>query len=52
MEVKWFLLLGFSFFVFLARHLELYFLSGEYSLHISAGLDVSNSDVNRLLKKV
>ncbi|KAI1240982.1 hypothetical protein IHE44_0009438 [Lamprotornis superbus] len=36
----------------LARHLELYFLSGEYSLHISAGLDVSNSDVNRLLKKV
>ncbi|NXD22821.1 BROMI protein, partial [Spelaeornis formosus] len=36
----------------LARHLELYFLSGEYSLHISSGLDVSNSDVNRLLKKV
>ncbi|NXC08592.1 BROMI protein, partial [Orthonyx spaldingii] len=36
----------------LARHLELYFLSGEYSLHISAGLDVSNSDVNRLLKKI
>ncbi|NXY22701.1 BROMI protein, partial [Atrichornis clamosus] len=36
----------------LARHLELYFLSGEYSLHISAGLDVSNTDVNRLLKKV
>uniref|UniRef100_A0A8C5T021 Protein broad-minded n=1 Tax=Malurus cyaneus samueli TaxID=2593467 RepID=A0A8C5T021_9PASS len=36
----------------LARHLELYFLSGEYSLHISAGLDVSNSDVTRLLKKV
>ncbi|XP_068866996.1 protein broad-minded isoform X6 [Aphelocoma coerulescens] len=36
----------------LARHLELYFLSGGYSLHISAGLDVSNSDVNRLLKKV
>uniref|UniRef100_A0A8C3TNW0 Protein broad-minded n=1 Tax=Catharus ustulatus TaxID=91951 RepID=A0A8C3TNW0_CATUS len=36
----------------LARHLELCFLSGEYSLHISAGLDVSNSDVNRLLKKV
>uniref|UniRef100_A0A8C3R849 Protein broad-minded n=1 Tax=Cyanoderma ruficeps TaxID=181631 RepID=A0A8C3R849_9PASS len=36
----------------LARHLELYFLSGEYSLRISAGLDVSNSDVNRLLKKV
>uniref|UniRef100_A0A8D2NCY6 Protein broad-minded n=1 Tax=Zonotrichia albicollis TaxID=44394 RepID=A0A8D2NCY6_ZONAL len=36
----------------LARHLELYFLSEENSLHISAGLDVSNSDVNRLLKKV
>ncbi|XP_053830150.1 protein broad-minded isoform X4 [Vidua macroura] len=36
----------------LATHLELYFLSGEYSLHISAGLDVSNADVNRLLKKV
>ncbi|XP_050828732.1 protein broad-minded isoform X3 [Serinus canaria] len=36
----------------LAQHLELYFLSEEYSLHISAGLDVSNSDVNRLLKKV
>jgi len=37
---------------FLARHLELYFLSGEYSLRISAGLDVSNTDINRLLKKV
>ncbi|NXX88251.1 BROMI protein, partial [Centropus bengalensis] len=36
----------------LARHLELYFLSGEYSLRISAGLDVSNKDVERLLKKV
>ncbi|XP_065486991.1 protein broad-minded isoform X5 [Caloenas nicobarica] len=36
----------------LARHLELYFLSGEYSLCVSAGLDVSNTDVNRLLKKV
>ncbi|XP_021150133.2 protein broad-minded isoform X1 [Columba livia] len=36
----------------LARHLELYFLSGEYSLRVSAGLDVSNTDVNRLLKKV
>ncbi|XP_075354763.1 protein broad-minded isoform X2 [Mycteria americana] len=36
----------------LAKHLELYFLSGEYSLRISAGLDVSNTDVNRLLKKV
>ncbi|XP_017595226.1 PREDICTED: protein broad-minded isoform X1 [Corvus brachyrhynchos] len=36
----------------LARHLELYFLSGGYSLHISAGLDVTNSDINRLLKKV
>ncbi|KFQ93711.1 Protein broad-minded, partial [Nipponia nippon] len=36
----------------LARHLELYFLSGEYSLRISAGLDVSNADINRLLKKV
>ncbi|KAM6279164.1 protein broad-minded isoform 2-T2 [Porphyrio hochstetteri] len=36
----------------LARHLELYFLSGEYSLRISAGLDVSNADVNRLLKKI
>ncbi|NXG80487.1 BROMI protein, partial [Baryphthengus martii] len=36
----------------LARHLELYFLSGEYSLCISAGLDVSNTDINRLLKKV
>ncbi|NXW13334.1 BROMI protein, partial [Circaetus pectoralis] len=36
----------------LARHLELYFLSGEYSLRISAGLDVSNTDINRLLKKV
>ncbi|KFM14108.1 Protein broad-minded, partial [Aptenodytes forsteri] len=36
----------------LARHLELYFLSGEYSLRISAGLDVSNTDINCLLKKV
>ncbi|XP_032853986.2 protein broad-minded isoform X7 [Tyto alba] len=36
----------------LARHLELYFLSGEYSLCISAGLDVSNTDINHLLKKV
>ncbi|KFQ82599.1 Protein broad-minded, partial [Phoenicopterus ruber ruber] len=36
----------------LAKHLELYFLSGEYSLRISAGLDVSNTDINRLLKKV
>ncbi|NWW82396.1 BROMI protein, partial [Climacteris rufus] len=36
----------------LARHLELYFLSGEYSRHTSAGLDVSNTDVIRLLKKV
>ncbi|XP_010123351.1 PREDICTED: protein broad-minded [Chlamydotis macqueenii] len=36
----------------LARHLELYFLSGEYSLRISAGLDVSNTDINHLLKKV
>ncbi|NXU37565.1 BROMI protein, partial [Drymodes brunneopygia] len=36
----------------LARHLELCFLSGEYSLQISSGLDVSNPDVNRLLKKV
>ncbi|XP_009323956.1 PREDICTED: protein broad-minded [Pygoscelis adeliae] len=36
----------------LARHLELYFLSGEYSLRISAGLDVSDTDINCLLKKV
>ncbi|KFP98239.1 Protein broad-minded, partial [Leptosomus discolor] len=36
----------------LARHLELYFLSGEYSLRISSGLDVSNTEINRLLKKV
>ncbi|NXY41471.1 BROMI protein, partial [Ceuthmochares aereus] len=36
----------------LARHLELYFLSGEYSLRVSAGLDVSKKDVNNLLKKV
>ncbi|KAM9382591.1 protein broad-minded [Phaethornis superciliosus] len=36
----------------LASHLELYFLSGEYSLRISAGLDVSNTDINHLLKKV
>ncbi|NXF35797.1 BROMI protein, partial [Nyctibius bracteatus] len=36
----------------LARHLKLSFLSGEYSLRISAGLDVSNTDINRLLKKV
>ncbi|XP_072189157.1 protein broad-minded isoform X2 [Excalfactoria chinensis] len=36
----------------LAQHLELYFLSGEYSLHISSGLDVSSADVNHILKKV
>uniref|UniRef100_A0A8B9FFS5 Protein broad-minded n=1 Tax=Amazona collaria TaxID=241587 RepID=A0A8B9FFS5_9PSIT len=36
----------------LARHLESYFLSGEYSLRISAGLDVSNPDIDHLLKKV
>ncbi|XP_061845754.1 protein broad-minded isoform X2 [Colius striatus] len=36
----------------LAKHLELYFLSGEYSLRISAGLDVSNTEIIRLLKKV
>uniref|UniRef100_A0A8C2TA29 Protein broad-minded n=1 Tax=Coturnix japonica TaxID=93934 RepID=A0A8C2TA29_COTJA len=36
----------------LAQHLELYFLSGEYSLRISSGLDVSNADVNHILKKV
>ncbi|NXU57125.1 BROMI protein, partial [Turnix velox] len=36
----------------LAKHLELYFLSGEYSLCISAGLDVSNTDISYLLKKV
>ncbi|KFP88784.1 Protein broad-minded, partial [Acanthisitta chloris] len=36
----------------LARHLELYFLSGEYSLRVSAGLDVSNTVINGLLKKV
>ncbi|XP_013030836.3 protein broad-minded isoform X1 [Anser cygnoides] len=36
----------------LAQHLEFYFLSGEYSLRISAGLDVSNADINHLLKKV
>ncbi|NXG50618.1 BROMI protein, partial [Psilopogon haemacephalus] len=36
----------------LAKHLELHFLSGEHSLHISAGLDVSNTDIYRLLKKV
>ncbi|NXC44048.1 BROMI protein, partial [Penelope pileata] len=36
----------------LAQHLEFYFLSGEYSLRISSGLDVSNADVNHLLKKV
>ncbi|NXT00180.1 BROMI protein, partial [Jacana jacana] len=36
----------------LAKHLESYFLSGEYSLRISAGLDVSNTDINRLLKKI
>ncbi|NXW51309.1 BROMI protein, partial [Nyctiprogne leucopyga] len=35
----------------LARHLELNFLSGEYSLRISAGLDVSNTHINHLLKK-
>lgn len=37
---------------FLAQHLEFYFLSGEYSLRISSGLDVSNADVTRILKKV
>uniref|UniRef100_G3X8J3 Protein broad-minded n=1 Tax=Meleagris gallopavo TaxID=9103 RepID=G3X8J3_MELGA len=36
----------------LAQHLEFYFLSGEYSLRISSGLDVSNADVNHILKKV
>ncbi|XP_065537052.1 protein broad-minded isoform X1 [Lathamus discolor] len=36
----------------LAKHLELYFLSGEYSFRISVGLDVSNPDIDRLLKKV
>ncbi|NXX40193.1 BROMI protein, partial [Tricholaema leucomelas] len=36
----------------LAKHLELYFLSGEYSLRISAGLDVSNTNIYQLLKKV
>ncbi|XP_009864014.1 PREDICTED: protein broad-minded-like, partial [Apaloderma vittatum] len=36
----------------LVRHLELYFLSGEYSLRVSAGLDVSDTEINRLLKKV
>ncbi|XP_064364999.1 protein broad-minded isoform X3 [Dromaius novaehollandiae] len=36
----------------LAKHLELCFLSGEYYLPISAGLDVSNTDINHLLKKV
>uniref|UniRef100_A0A8B9TCB4 Protein broad-minded n=1 Tax=Anas platyrhynchos TaxID=8839 RepID=A0A8B9TCB4_ANAPL len=36
----------------LAQHLEFYFLSEEYSLRISAGLDVSNANINHLLKKV
>ncbi|NXA47081.1 BROMI protein, partial [Nothocercus julius] len=36
----------------LAEHLELYFLSEEFYLPISAGLDISNTDINRLLKKV
>uniref|UniRef100_A0A8C3PVG4 Protein broad-minded n=1 Tax=Chrysolophus pictus TaxID=9089 RepID=A0A8C3PVG4_CHRPC len=36
----------------LAQHLEFYFLSGEYSLRISSGLDVSNADINHILKKV
>ncbi|XP_048791639.1 protein broad-minded isoform X2 [Lagopus muta] len=36
----------------LAQHLEFYFLSGEYSLRISSGLDVSNAEVTRILKKV
>uniref|UniRef100_A0A669Q8I9 Protein broad-minded n=1 Tax=Phasianus colchicus TaxID=9054 RepID=A0A669Q8I9_PHACC len=36
----------------LAQHLEFYFLSGEYSLRISSGLDVSNADTNHILKKV
>ncbi|NXP77238.1 BROMI protein, partial [Ramphastos sulfuratus] len=36
----------------LAKHLELYFLSGEHSLRISAGLDVSNTNIYWLLKKV
>ncbi|KGL74378.1 Protein broad-minded, partial [Tinamus guttatus] len=36
----------------LAKHLELYFLSEEFYLPISAGLDISNTDINRLLKKV
>uniref|UniRef100_A0A8V0YJS2 Protein broad-minded n=1 Tax=Gallus gallus TaxID=9031 RepID=A0A8V0YJS2_CHICK len=36
----------------LAQHLEFYFFSGEYSLRISSGLDVSNADVNHILKKV
>ncbi|NWJ10819.1 BROMI protein, partial [Crypturellus undulatus] len=36
----------------LAKHLELYFLSEEFYLPISAGLDISNTDINRLLKKI
>ncbi|XP_021246679.1 protein broad-minded isoform X4 [Numida meleagris] len=36
----------------LAQHLEFYFLSGEYSLGLSSGLDVSNADINHILKKV
>ncbi|NXP09457.1 BROMI protein, partial [Thinocorus orbignyianus] len=36
----------------LAKHLEMYFLSGGYSLRISAGLDISNTDINGLLKKI
>ncbi|NWX90911.1 BROMI protein, partial [Nothoprocta pentlandii] len=36
----------------LAKHLELYFLSEESYLPVSAGLDISNTDINRLLKKV
>uniref|UniRef100_A0A7M4FTP4 Protein broad-minded n=1 Tax=Crocodylus porosus TaxID=8502 RepID=A0A7M4FTP4_CROPO len=37
----------------LAKHLELYFLSGENHVHtISAGIDVTNPDIVHLLKKV
>ncbi|XP_065592878.1 protein broad-minded [Cyrtonyx montezumae] len=36
----------------LAQHLKFYFLSGEYSLRISSGLDVSNTEINHILKKV
>ncbi|OXB74853.1 UNVERIFIED_CONTAM: hypothetical protein H355_006472 [Colinus virginianus] len=36
----------------LAQHLKYYFLSGEYSLRISSGLDVSNTEINHILKKV